>query len=112
MEKGETEMRFEIDAKYKCVDYYIEDESGTEHHSGMYFDEAEKFAWKLLEEITKAKMKGGITNELAELCVDYDRHASEYARNIKGKFKHFAELNLARMCDLDVKLSKYEGVVS
>ena len=42
-------MRYEIDRKHKIVDFYIEDESGREHHDGLSFDETEE----LFEEIIK-----------------------------------------------------------
>jgi len=32
-------VRYEIDWKRRIVDFYIEDDSGKEHHAGLTFDE-------------------------------------------------------------------------
>lgn len=46
-------MRYEIDRKYKIVDFYIEDESGREYHCGLSFKEAEEVLKEILKRITK-----------------------------------------------------------
>jgi len=46
-------MRYEIDRKYKIVDFYIEDESGREHHCGLSFKEAKEALKEILKRIVK-----------------------------------------------------------
>lgn len=46
-------MRYEIDGKFKIVDFYIEDDSGREHHCGLGFWATKE----LLQEILKKIMK-------------------------------------------------------
>jgi len=43
-------IRFEVDKKYGCVDFYIEDNSGTEHHSGLTICRAREMAEQILRE--------------------------------------------------------------
>lgn len=50
-------MRYEIDWKNKIVDFYIEDESGREHHSGIYFDEVKELCIELMEKLNKAELE-------------------------------------------------------
>jgi len=45
--------RYEVDHKYKIVDFYIEDEAGREYHSGMTFYQALQFAKELINQIQK-----------------------------------------------------------
>lgn len=43
--------RYEIDEEHKIVDFYIEDQAGREQHSAKSFDEALRFAERLISEI-------------------------------------------------------------
>jgi len=65
-------MRFVVDRKYGCVDFYIEDESGTEHHSGLTISQATEMAEQILRELDdfedaqlRAKVQG-IVREYAK----------------------------------------------
>ena len=44
-------MRYEIDAQFKIVDFYIEDESGTEVAEGMNFDDVLEMIEELLKKL-------------------------------------------------------------
>ena len=46
-------MRYEIDWEHEIVDFYVEDDSGREHHSGLGFDEAKEMFGELKGEIEK-----------------------------------------------------------
>jgi len=46
-------MRYEIDKKHEIVDFYIADEHGREHHSGLHFDEAMRLCREIIRKIPK-----------------------------------------------------------
>jgi hypothetical protein len=43
-------IRFEVDQKYGSVDFYVEDDSGAEHHAGLTISQAREMAEQILRE--------------------------------------------------------------
>ena len=85
------------------MDFYIEDETGKEHHDALYIQEFWKFCSKTMDSIILSYPK------FQDLCVDYDRQASEFKRCVcEGEFPHFEVLFRSRMEELDRQMAKFE----